>query len=104
MRRVRKGDTADHSWYSVRCVFRDDDVYEERITLWRAGGYDEAIARAEDEARRLPSEYLGLAQAFWLFDEPADGREVFSMLRQSTLCPSEYVSRYFDTGDEIQAK
>ena len=47
-------------WFAVRCLFRcgwppadaadDSNRYEERITLWRAGSLDEAVAKAEAEA------------------------------------------------------
>jgi hypothetical protein len=108
--------------YSVRCVFlwhADDEVgaeagrarrtYEERITLWRAGSFGEAIARAEVEAdvyaRETGCDPLGLCQAFELEGEipsEAGGVEVFSLLRDSVLSPSDYLARYFDTGDERQ--
>src|SRR5689334_22980938 len=70
-------------WYSVRCLFRlRDRGYEERITLWRAMTFDEAIERAEAEAQEyaaaLSAEYLGLAQGFHLATEHVrDGDEVF---------------------------
>lgn len=43
----------DQSWFTLLCVLRHDDrgAYEERITLWRTATFDEAIARAEREAR-----------------------------------------------------
>lgn len=108
---------SDQQWYAVRCVFRLSGVvareaadasneYEERVTIWRAATMDEAIERAEREAhsyaRDGDCEYLGLAQAFWMFDPPADGAEVFSLIRLSALVPDAYVSRFFDTGDEVQ--
>jgi hypothetical protein len=41
-------------WYAVRCVVRfpdreggSKDVFEERITLWRADSFADAIARAD---------------------------------------------------------
>lgn len=98
-------------WYAVRCIFRFDGAedqissYEERITLWRAHDGDEAIERAEADAlhyaaetAEIPGEYLGYAQAYWLFDAPGDGVEVFSMFRESNLGPDAYVSAYFDDG------
>ncbi|MCU1603035.1 MAG: putative integral rane protein, partial [Frankiales bacterium] len=48
------------SWFAVRCVFRtawlgdgpqpEEQLYEERITLWQASSPEEAIALAEQEA------------------------------------------------------
>ena len=61
-------------WFAVRCVFDVDHpegtpyLYEERITLWRASSFDEAIALAEEEANNVYADddcqYTGLAQAY----------------------------------------
>jgi hypothetical protein len=106
----------DRGWYAVRCVFAsapgDDGVttYEERITLWRADDGHAAIALAEAEAVAYAGEieeaqvtYLGLAQAFHLFDEPGEGAEVFSLMRESTLDHDDYLDEFFDTGEERQS-
>ncbi|NBE84462.1 hypothetical protein [Micromonospora rubida] len=100
-------------WFSVRCVFRlgvdpTSQLYEDRLTLWRAQGFDQAIALAEDEALRYAAEqpgidFVGLAQAYWLFDEPGHGAEVFSLVRASELEPPAYLTRFFDTGEERQS-
>jgi hypothetical protein len=95
------------TWYSVRCVFfHEESHYEERITLWNVDSFDEAIKRAETEAREyaanLGAPYLGLAQAYWLPDEPRDGAEVFSLIRASDLEPAAYLNGFFDTGEELQ--
>jgi hypothetical protein len=105
-------------WYGVRCLFHLDPgglgagapdeepvaMYEERITLWRAESFDDAIALAEAEAAQyaevLGADYLGLAQAYLLADELGPGAEVFSLIRHSALDPEDYVSQFFDTGDE----
>lgn len=95
-------------WVSVRCVFRAGDggeqLYEERITLWHTDDLNEAIARAESEAddyaRTVGYEYVGLAQAYLLADEPGEGAEVFSLMRGSELDPEGYLDTYFDTGRE----
>lgn len=96
-------------WFGVRCVFRwsSPSTYEERITLWEAGSLDDAIAKAEAEARtyasRLDSEYLDIAQAYWIgTDRPAEGSEVFSLMRDSTLDSDEYLDAFYDTGRERQ--
>lgn len=101
--------TEHHAWHSVRCLFRHQpDIYEERITLWRAGSFAEAIALAEADAVEYArdvsdAEYLGLAQAFRLFDGQVEhGTEVFSLARDSPLEPTEYLDAYFDTGTERQ--
>jgi hypothetical protein len=103
----------------VRCVSRSTEnqpaafdpspgtsAYEERITLWRASSLDEAIAMAEEEAMEhaamVGDTYVGLAQAYHLFDSPGHGAEVFSLIRQSPLGPQDYVDRFFDSGEERQ--
>jgi hypothetical protein len=103
------------SWFAVRCVFRQgwpsdaEAAYEERITLWQALSAEAAIERAEQEALEYAAtmgdtqdEYLGLAQAYQLFDAPEDGAELFSLIRDSPLSPEDYLSTYFDTGTEHQ--
>lgn len=102
-----------HEWFAVRCLFamssqadqdRTQRLYEERITLWRASSA-EALRRAEEEAREYAGEdnrYLGLAQSFQLFEDPADGAEVYSLMRESSLGDDEYLNAFFDTGSERQ--
>jgi hypothetical protein len=96
-------------WFSVRCLFRHLPAsYEERITLWRAGTPDEAVTLAEADARDYAkglegAEYLGLAQAFHLFEaQVGDGTEIFSLVRDSDLAPDDYLDAFFDTGGERQ--
>jgi len=99
-----------HGWFSVRCLFQFADqtpnVYEERITLWRADSTEEAIALAEAEAEEyadmLGHQYLGLAQSYNLADEVGQGAEVYSLLRSSDLPPEDYLDAFFDTGSEHQ--
>jgi hypothetical protein len=98
------------AWFSVRCLFRLDAeapaTYEERITLWRASSPAEAVTLAETEAGEyaadVDGEYLGLAQVYSLTDEPGQGAELFSLLRDSQLQPAAYLDAFFDTGDERQ--
>ncbi len=99
-------------WFSVRSVYRHPDVdegrevYEERVVLFNADDFDAAIALAESEAadyvEDTDNEVLPLFQAHWLFDDPADGGEVFSLMRTSDLEPDDYLDRFFDTGEERQ--
>ena len=99
-------------WFSVRSVYRSlgvidgSGLYEERVVLFRAEDFDDAIAKAEIEAAEyvegLNSAVLPLFQAHWLFDDPADGSEVFSLMRVSDLEPDEYLDHFFDTGEERQ--
>ncbi|MBX7266255.1 hypothetical protein KIF24_09640 [Micromonospora sp. Llam7] len=99
-------------WFCVRCVLRvggdsASQLSEERLTLWRAEGFDEAIGLAEDEASGYAAEQpdldiVGLSQAYRLFFGPRHGAEVFSLLRASDLDPSAYLTRFFDTGEGKQ--
>lgn len=84
-------------------------LYEERITVWIATDIDESIEAAEEEALRyaenICATYLELAQAFYCFTVLKDsGIEVYSLLRESDLEPSEYLDAFFDTGHERQQK
>ncbi|MCU1368947.1 MAG: hypothetical protein JWO77_141 [Ilumatobacteraceae bacterium] len=109
-------------WYAVRTLFRavetpeaalpdlaeGESAYEERITLWQATSFEEAIARAEEEAAEY-AEFLNVehvsefAQAYHVADvPPRDGSEIFSLIRYSPLAPEPYVDRFFDTGTERQ--
>ncbi|MGO9457716.1 MAG: hypothetical protein ACLP62_11830 [Acidimicrobiales bacterium] len=96
-------------WFGVRCVFRWSQplTYEERITLWEADSLDDAIAFAEMDAQayaeRLNSEYLQMAQAYWIgHRRPEAGSEVFSLMRDSELDPDAYLDTFYDTGQERQ--
>jgi len=101
----------DEPWYSAKCIFRhndrkdgDSNMYEERIVLLKAENLDEAIIRAENEAKQyvsdLPTcEYLGFVDVFHLFDETIeDGTEVYSLMRQSKLDKEKYLNNFYDTG------
>lgn len=99
-------------WFAVRCVFDIDRpegtpyLYEERMTLWRAADFEEAIELAITEAKNVYADaddvqYTGLAQAFELLDPPGHGAEIFSLMRASALKTNKYLDRFFDTGTEL---
>ena len=96
------------SWYGVRCFFqREDGFYEERITVWRADSFDEAVVKGEEEARSYAETvelvYLKLAQAYLIGkDVLSEGSEVFSLIRKSALPANDYLNHFFDTGEELQ--
>jgi hypothetical protein len=99
----------EQDWYAVRCVFlhRVASTYEERILIWKCDDIDQAIELAESEAQEYAEgtegvEYVGLAQAYHLFDTPGHGAEVFSLMRDSSLPSKVYLDTYFDTGAERQ--
>ena len=76
------------------------------MTLWHADSVEEAFALAEAEAAEyveaLDLKYLGLAQSFHLASTPKSGGEVFSLIRQSSLDPQQYLATCFATGRELQ--
>lgn len=102
-------DEAMLTWFGVRCVLKDleNELYEERITLWKANDFGSAVALAETEAREYAEAvggltYLDFAQAYHLAEEPTHGSEVFSLIRESSLEGEEYLDTFFDTGSERQ--
>ncbi|MFD0591535.1 hypothetical protein ACFQZ4_02245 [Catellatospora coxensis] len=103
---------SDRGWFSVRCVVRfpaeQRSMFEERVTLWRAADFADAVERAEAEVREyaalLGGEYTGLAQAYEIDGEPGDGAEVFSLIRDSDLSTAAYLDAFFDTGSERQGR
>lgn len=102
-------------WFSVRTVIARpiEGVYEERITLWwRAdadAAADAALSESAEFAADVAGEDCGLAQVYELYGDsvgglrsPADGCEIFSLVRQSDLPPGDYLDAFFDTGREHQ--
>ncbi len=93
-------------WFAVRHVIENDGSFEERITLWRASSEDDAIARAEREAEEYAASahwrVLDMFQCYRLPETPADGHEVFSLIRRSELAAGPYLDSFFDTGNELQ--
>lgn len=104
-------------WYGVRCVFQHGPSvgnpeltsYEERVVLLKADSLEQALVKAEREARQYAADvnatYTGLAQAFHIAeDEITELSEVFSLVRDSRLAPEEYLNRHFDTGAEREIR
>ena len=114
--------TSSSAWFAVRCVFVDREnrpwgptdlepgeaAYEERITLWTADSAEAAIALAEADAEEyaatLGCDYTGLAQCYLCDEPPAQGVEIFSLIRRSPLAPGAYIDRHFDTGGEFEQR
>ncbi len=105
------------TWFAVRCVFllqglgdleaAGANLYEERITMWKAESSDDALAYAETEATQYaevlpPNRYLGIAQLYEMVDTPKHGAEIFSLVRESDLPDDVYLDTFFDTGTERQ--
>jgi hypothetical protein len=113
------------TWYSVRSFVcfpncAATPLYEERVVIFLATSFDDALEQAEAEAKAyvadIDGEDLDLYQAFCLFGDDArledglgsnsghiaSGDEVYSLIRTSYLPPSEYLTHFFDTGAERQ--
>lgn len=91
----------------VRCVIQlTERDYEERITIWRTDDLDDAVAKAQAEARDYAANVGGtaidFAQSYGSDEDPTeDGAEVFSLIRQSEMPPRQYIDHFFDTGMEF---
>ena len=85
-----------------------EHAYEERITLWEADGFSQAVQLAEADAAEycegLAATELGLAQSYLLSEDLGQGTEVFSLIRTSDLDPEDYLNRHFDVGTEFSAE
>jgi hypothetical protein len=113
----------DQQWYSVRRVVEHyPGSFEERITIWLASSFEEAIELSEaegaDYAETLEVKDLGIAQCFQIDDtlivladydrrdevppRLAPGVEVFSLIRDVPMDADTYVTTYFATGNEHQ--
>jgi hypothetical protein len=67
-----RSESSSQSWYAVRCIVlfdaEESRLHEERITVWRAQSFEQAVERAECEAREYTrslrgASFAGLAQA-----------------------------------------
>jgi hypothetical protein len=98
-------------WFGVRSWFLFDagalledhgQMYEERITLWRAGSATEAQRLAAVEADAYAAETgstrLDCVETFRMFDAPGQSVEVWSVHRESWLPPDEFLARFVTEG------
>jgi hypothetical protein len=98
-------------WYAARCLFEHGEFskrdrlpcYEERIVVFRARSFGEAIRKAEKEAkeycRGLKTRYLGFVEAFHLFERTLkDGAEVFSLMRSKKMTSKQFIKTYYADG------
>ena len=106
--------SVEERWFGVRCHFRhgqpakagEPALYEERIVLIEAGSIDEAIEKAEAEAKEYISllnnvEFLDAADAYRTPEERiGSGSEIYSLMRASELSDDKYLDNFFHTGKE----
>jgi hypothetical protein len=102
-------------WFTVRCLFShptrakdgDGHLYEERVTLWKCGSWDEAyrLARLEAEtyAKEANAIMINTTDAFHLFDdECGHGTEVWSVMRGSHFDAQTYTDTFCSTDRDRQ--
>ena len=99
---------APQDWFGARTVYywREEQAYEERVTLWRADTLADALDLAEAEARDYGSsniEFLNFMQGYATTQDGAQiepSFEAFSLIRPSKLDADSYLNAFFDTGTE----
>jgi hypothetical protein len=98
------------SWYSVRSVFgselteegRPRRAFEERVVLFRAASFEEALAKGEVEAKRYAADstrctMLDHLVAFHIHDEDLrDGDEVWSCIRDADVSDGDFLRRIYE--------
>jgi len=103
------GQAMEEFWFSARCLFvleapegdiRPRRVYEERIVLFRAASFEDAMRQAEAEAREYAADtdgcrYLDHVDVCLLTDdELASGSEVYTLFRDGDPEPDDFVARF----------
>ncbi len=98
-------------WYSVKGLFRwymndggATERIEERVILFEANSFDDAIDLAEAEAKsyccpdrsaNFRIEPVGWWHAYWIGETPASGIEVFARGAKTELAADAFVRRYY---------
>lgn len=106
-------------WYAVKGLFRwyfksdgTTDSVEERVVLFLAASFDDAIALAETEASEYCAEDpaanfriepVGWWNAYWIGEEPKSGVEVYSRLCSTELSSDAFVRRYYPRSHDGRA-
>jgi len=116
--KTRGGNNTDSEpWFGAKCIFLHtrsqrptERLFEERVILVRASGFDEAIQKAEEEAKGYCQDledcsYTGFMSVFHIYgEEIGDGSEIYSLMRSSDLSVKEYLDHFYDTGAERAQK
>lgn len=110
----------ENTWYAVKGLFRwyfketgDTSNFEERVVVFWASSFDEALDLAEKEAityctedptANFRIESLNAYMAY-LIDEPiVSGVEVFSRLMDSDLTSEKFLRRYYPKSHEHKTR
>lgn len=102
-------------WFGVKTLYSFQgknltpglNCYEERITIWQANSFEDAIEKASKEAQKYAEGtgiYLGFCQAFEMYTEPKNGAEVYSIMREDERNIEAYIDGMYDTGKEYSLK
>ena len=98
-------------WYSAKTIYKHHSVedgkatavFEERVVLFRATSFDEALAKGEVEAKRYAAadsqhcKMLDHFVAFNIHDEGLrDGDEVWSCIRDLDTTDEDFLRRVYD--------
>ena len=99
-------------WFGVKTLYSfkqsdkdlPDRIYEERIVLFNADSFDEAIRFAEEEASSFVArdqryEFLNYADAYMMPEaSPSAGTEIYSKMFRSELNEKDYIDLFYDRG------
>jgi hypothetical protein len=95
-----------HGLLRVVSLHRTTAVYEERVVVFLAEDFGNALAKAEVEAARYAAQFedvedLGYFTVYDMTEESIrDGTEVFSLMRDSQMPPQDFLDRYHDRQSE----
>lgn len=98
------------AWYSVRSVFRSDTTeagkprraFEERVVLFRATSFEEALAKGEAEAKGYAADalhgvMLDHVVAYHIHDDDLrEGDEVWSCVRSVDTSDEQFLRQVYD--------
>jgi len=112
MKKTRK---VHYEWFGAKTLYEHiglagpkskKKVYEERVVVFRARDENEAMALAEEEARKYvanlkSTRYLGYVMLYITMENVIrSGTEVYSLMRQTDLNPRAFQARYHDAKSE----
>lgn len=103
---------ASKEWYGVKGLFRwyfkdsgKTSCIEERVVLFQATSFDQALDMAEKEATNycqndpeanFSIESLGWWNVYWIGEEmPVTGVEVYARLSDTSLSGDSFIRRYY---------
>lgn len=97
-------------WYAAKSVYYyiEEDLYEERIVIHKATGFDDAWEKNEKETRKyiremneigVKLELVKTIEIFHIFeDRIKNGSEVFSSMRETEKSRAAYIKSTYTDG------